>query len=197
MVGSGKTLGLILMIGAAVLLVAFGSWAVTALNSSETTSGGATLGILLVLIVVAPLFGIGAYLFRKGGQEQRELAQVQKEKQVLNAVLTRGQVTINELVAEMQLPNEDIKAMVQDLVGKQLFSGAVNWDKGILYSVESQKLTGDSKCPNCGGDLVFAGKGLIVCPYCGSQVFLTKRAAEETATAKPAPVAAPPVETGG
>ena len=110
------------------------------------------------------------------------MAQVEKEKQILNAVLTRGQVTINELVAEMQLPREDIKRMIQDLVGKQLFSGAVNWEKGMLYSVESQKLTGDSKCPNCGGDLVFAGKGLIQCPYCGSQVFLTKRAAETTAS---------------
>ena len=185
MVGSGKTIGLVLMIGAAVMLIAFGTWATTALASSETTGGGAALGIVLALIVIAPVFGIGAYLFRKGGAEQREFAQVQKEKQILNAVLTRGQVTINELVAEMQLPSEDIKRMVQDLVGKQLFSGAVNWDKGLLYSVESQKLTGDSKCPNCGGDLVFAGKGLIVCPYCGSQVFLTKRAAEETA-AKPA-----------
>ncbi len=181
MVGSGKTLGMILMIGAGLLLIAFGGWAVTALGSSETTSGGAVLGILLALLVIAPIFGIGAYLFRKGGQEQREMVQVQKEKQILNAVLTRGQVTISELVAEMQVPNDDIKRMVQDLVGKQLFSGAVNWDKGILYSVESQKLTGDSKCPNCGGDLVFAGKGLIVCPYCGSQVFLTKRAAEATA----------------
>lgn len=181
MVGSGKTLGMILMIGAGLLLIAFGGWAVTALGSSETTSGGAVLGILLALLVIAPIFGIGAYLFRKGGQEQREMVQVQKEKQILNAVLTRGQVTISELVAEMQVPNDDIKRMVQDLVGKQLFSGAVNWYKGILYSVESQKLTGDSKCPNCGGDLVFAGKGLIVCPYCGSQVFLTKRAAEATA----------------
>ena len=180
MVGSGKTLGLVLMIGGAVLLLAFGGWVVTALGSSETTRGGATLGILLALIVIAPILGVGIYLFRKGGQEQQEFAQVQKEKQILNAVLTRGQVTITELVAEMQLPREDIESMIHDLVGKQLFSGAINWDKGILYSVESQKLTGDSKCPNCGGDLVFAGKGLIVCPYCGSQVFLTKRAAETT-----------------
>jgi DNA-directed RNA polymerase subunit RPC12/RpoP len=186
MVGSGKTLGLVLMIGGIVLLLAFGGWVVTALGSSETTSGGATLGILLAMIVIAPIVAVGIYLFRKGGQEQKEFAQVQKEKQILNAVLTRGQVTINELVAEMQLPREDIERMIQDLVGKQLFSGAVNWNKGILYSVESQKLTGDSKCPNCGGDLVFAGKGLIVCPYCGSQVFLTKRAAETTAASGPA-----------
>jgi DNA-directed RNA polymerase subunit RPC12/RpoP len=191
MVGSGKTLGLILMIGGGLLLIAFGAWATTALLSSETTSGGAVLGILLALVVIAPIFGVGAYLFRKGGQEQAELAQVQKEKQILNAVLTRGQVTINELVAEMQLPREEVERMIHDLVGKQLFSGAINWDKGVLYSVESQKLTGDSKCPNCGGDLVFAGKGLIVCPYCGSQVFLTKRAADATAAGKPVAAAEP------
>jgi len=183
MVGSGKMIGLALMIGSALLLMAFGAWAVTALGASETTSGGGVLGMLLALLIMAPIFGIGAYLFRKGGAEQKEFAQVQKEKQILNAVLTRGQVTVSELVAEMQRPHEEIEQMIHDLVGKQLFSGAINWDKGILYSVDSQKLTGDSKCPNCGGDLVFAGKGLIACPYCGSQVFLTKRAAETTAGA--------------
>ncbi len=181
MIGGGKTVGLILMIASAVLLLVFGAWVLTVFSTAETTSGGAVLGILLAVGVVAPLFGIGAYLFRKGGQEQREYEQVAKEKQVLNAVLTRGQVTVNELVAEMQLPQEEIEQMIQHLVGKQLFSGAINWQKGVLYSVESQKLTGDQKCPNCGGDLKFAGKGLIVCPYCGSQVFLTKRAAAQTA----------------
>ena len=180
MIGGGKTIGLALMIVSAVLLLAFGAWLLTAFSTTETTSGGAVLGLVLALLVMAPIFGIGAYLFRKGGQEQKEFAQVSKEKQILNAVLTRGQVTITELMVDMQLPREEIEQMIQDLVGKQLFSGAINWDKGILYSVESQKLTDDHKCPNCGGDLQFAGKGLIVCPYCGSQVFLTKRAAAQT-----------------
>lgn len=181
MIGGGKTVGLILMIVSAVLLLIFGAWLLTAFSTDETSSGGAVLGLGLALLVMAPLFGIGAYLFRKGGQEQQEYAQVAKEKQILNAVLTRGQVTISELIADLQLSRDEIEKMIQDLVGKQLFSGAVNWEKGVLYSVESQKLTGDHKCPNCGGDVQFAGKGLIVCPYCGSQVFLTKRAAAETA----------------
>ncbi len=54
MVGSGKTVGIILMVVAAVLLLAFGGWAAVALGSSETSSGGAALGILLALLVVGP-----------------------------------------------------------------------------------------------------------------------------------------------
>ncbi|MFN3980356.1 MAG: hypothetical protein ACK4SA_08230 [Caldilinea sp.] len=181
MIGGGKTVGLVMMIVSAALLLVFGAWLLTAFSTAETSSGGAVLGLLLALLVMAPLFGIGAYLFRKGGQEQAEYAFVAKEKQILNAVLARGQVTVNELIADLQLPRDEIEKMIQDLVGKQLFSGAINWEKGVLYSVESQKLTGDHKCPNCGGDVQFAGKGLIICPYCGSQVFLTKRAAAETA----------------
>jgi DNA-directed RNA polymerase subunit RPC12/RpoP len=180
MVGSGKIVGLGLIIGSAVLLVAFLGWVMTAFNTAETTSGGMTLGILLTLIVLAPIFGIGVYLFRKGTTEQSQFAVVQQQKKLLNIVLTQGQVTIAELVAELQLPRDTIEEMIRDVVGKQLFSGAINWNKGVLYSVESQQLTEGRKCPNCGGDLVFAGKGLIVCPYCGSEVFLTKRAAAET-----------------
>lgn len=181
MVGGGRIVGLGLMIGSAVLLVAFLVWVSTALASSETTSGGMTLGILLALIVLAPLFGVGVYLFRSGKVEKAQYDVVQQERKLLNMVLTQGQVTIPQLVAELQQPTDTVKDMIRSLVGKQLFSGAINWEKGVLYSVESQNLVGNRKCPNCGGELRFAGKGLIVCPYCGSEVFLTKRAAAETA----------------
>jgi DNA-directed RNA polymerase subunit RPC12/RpoP/predicted transcriptional regulator len=180
MIGGGRTVGVVLMLISAVLLVAFGAWASVALMTSETTSGGLVLGIVIALAVLGPVFGIGAYVFRKGTAEQTEFASVQQEKKILNMVLTQGQVTIAELVAELEAPRESVEEMIRNLVGKQLFSGAINWEKGILYSVESQELTADRKCPNCGGELTFAGKGLIACPYCGSEVFLTKRAAATT-----------------
>jgi len=84
------------------------------------------------------------------------------------------------LVVELGVPQDQVEEMIRSLVGKQLFSGAIDWNKGILYSVESQQLTEGKTCPNCGGQLEFAGKGLIVCPYCGSEVFLTERAAAST-----------------
>lgn len=181
--GGGRIVGLAIMVISVVLLVA---WSLTVVTAEGNSAGGMVLGVFLALVVSAPLAAIGFYLFRKGKQEESEFAQVKKEKTILNMVLTQGQVTIHEIVVEMEEPRENVEDMIRNLVGKQLFSGAINWDKGILYSVESQQLTDNRRCPNCGGELVFAGKGLIECPWCGSEVFLTKRAAASTAES-PAP----------
>jgi DNA-directed RNA polymerase subunit RPC12/RpoP len=181
MIGGGRVVGLGLMVGSVILFLGFVIWVVTAFGSAETTSGGMALGIFLWLVVLTPIFGIGVYVFRKGSVEKEQFAYVEQEKKILNMVLTQGQVTIPQLVGELGQPRDEVQDMIRDLVGKQLFSGAINWEKGILYSVESQALTDGRKCPNCGGELRFAGKGLIVCPYCGSEVFLTQRAAAATA----------------
>jgi ribosomal protein S27AE len=176
--GGGRIIGIAMMIIAVVLLI---GWSLTVITAEGNTAGGIVLGVFLALVVCAPLAGIGFYLFRKGMQEEGEFAQVAKEKKILNMVLTQGQVTIHEIVVELETPREQVEDMIRNVVGKQLFSGAINWEKGVLYSVESQQLTDGRKCPNCGGELQFAGKGVIVCPWCGSEVFLTKRAAASTA----------------
>lgn len=181
MIGGGRVTGLVMMIGSLVLILAFLGWGVSALAGGETTGPGLVLGLFLGLLVLTPVFGVGFYLFRKGKSEESQFEFVKQEKKILNMVLTQGQVTVGELVAELELPRENVEEMIRDLVGKQLFSGAINWEKGLLYSVESQQLTGNRQCPNCGGELEFAGKGLIACPWCGSEVFLTKRAAAGTA----------------
>lgn len=171
--GGGRLVGLIIIAIAGLLFL---GWSATVL-SSGASPGGMVLGVFVALLVCAPLVGVGLYLQRQGSQEERQFAQVEQEKKLLNMVLTQGQVTISEIVVELQQPTDVVEEMIRNLVGKQLFSGAINWDKGVLYSVESEKLTDGKKCPNCGGELAFAGKGLIECPWCGSEVFLTKRAA--------------------
>ena len=180
MIGSGRIVGLGLIIGSAVLLLGFIAWAVTAIANSETSAGGMVLGIFLALLVFAPIIGIGVYLLRRGQSEQQQFDVVSKEKKILNMVLAQGQVGLGQLIGELGEPRDRVEEMIRDLVGKRLFSGAINWDKGILYSVESQQLAEGRHCPNCGGELEFAGKGIIACPYCGSEVFLTQRAAAST-----------------
>jgi DNA-directed RNA polymerase subunit RPC12/RpoP len=179
MIGGGRIVGGGLMIGSAGLMMVFAVWLLS--EETVTSAGARSLGLLLALLVLGPIFGIGFYLLRKGTAEKEQFAHVEQEKKILNMVLAQGQVTMADLVMELELPRDDIEDMIRDLVGKQLFSGAINWEKGILYSVESQALVDGQTCPNCGSQVEFAGKGLIACPYCGSQVFLTKRAAAETA----------------
>ena len=173
--GSGRIVGIILIFfGVAACLVA-GVWASAEMLSegSEMTLGGAALGLAIAaLCVAAPSIGVGIYLFVKGRQEAGELADVEKERKLLNVVLTRGQVSIADLVLELNSSRDEVKAMIYDLVGKGLFSGYINWDEGVLYSRQAGEMRAGQKCPNCGGKQAFAGKGVITCPYCGSDLFL-------------------------
>jgi DNA-directed RNA polymerase subunit RPC12/RpoP len=45
-------------------------------------------------------------------------------------------------------------------------------------------LQGRQTCPNCGGELELAGKGLITCPYCGAEIFLGPSGVREIESAR-------------
>lgn len=170
MPGQGRTIGVILIAIAVIVLLASVTWL---LAESSTGAGGKALGLLLVLLVfVLPLGGGGFYLLSKGKQESAEFAEVAKQKKILNMVLAQGKVTLSEVALELNAPIDQVEDMVRDLVGKNLFSGAINWQDGILHSKQASQMKADRKCPNCGGQVELAGKGVIKCPFCGSEVFL-------------------------
>lgn len=99
------------------------------------------------------------------------MARVRKERELLNMVLTRGQVDIASMSLELNVGRDELRHYIYDLVGKGLFTGYVNWDRGMLYSRQVAEMPSD-RCPNCGGQLELAGKGVVRCPYCGSEIFL-------------------------
>ena len=113
-----------------------GFWAAAQMASGpELTLGGAALGLALVFFLVsAPCIGVGAYLLVKGRKEAAELAEVEKERKLLNIVLSRGQASISDLVLELGTTSDQVKAWIYDLVGKGLFSGYINWKDGIPVS---------------------------------------------------------------
>lgn len=130
------------------------------------------LGIALV-VLVAPLVGSGVYMTAFGGQQAREQQEASRQRKLLNIVQTRGQVKMDDLVIEMQLPREEVKNMIYSLVGLGVFSGYINWDKGVLYSSDASHLRELKQCPNCGGEITLSGKGVARCRFCNTEFFLS------------------------
>lgn len=170
---SAKTVGLLMAGGGSLVLLAILVWGLLGLNNDDMESTGFILLLTLALVVLLPLILGGAFMIFKGRAETKNLAEVDQQRKLLNFVKTRGQVSISDLVLDLQSTREAVQQSLTELVGRGLFSGYVDWSKGMLYSVEASKLQGRQSCPNCGGQLRLAGKGIIKCPYCGAEIFLT------------------------
>jgi len=173
MVGSGRTVGAILLALSLVVFLVTAALMVAQYTGGDTTIGGAVLGIALMTIFVSlPLLAAGVWFFTKGRRETADFAEVEKQKKILNMVVTKGQVSVADAALELNSSRDQVKEWVYDLVGKGLFSGYINWDQGMLYSKQAAQMREGQKCPNCGGQLELAGKGVITCPFCGTDIFL-------------------------
>ncbi len=173
MAASGRVVGILLLGAGVVIGVLLVAWLGFGIQEGTLKGSGAVLGLILGFgFVVLPLIGGGVYFLLRGRAEARELAEVQEQRRLLDIVSTRGQVPISDLVLELKSTREAVQNDLYELVGRGLFSGYVDWRKGVLYSVEASQLQGRRNCPNCGGELELAGKGLVKCPYCGAEIFL-------------------------
>jgi hypothetical protein len=169
----GRIIGIILIAGGIIVGIIITVLMMVYRSEGSLTSGAATLGwVLGIAILVLPQLGMGIFLLWKGGQEAAASAKANQQRELLSIVKSRGQVDIRDLAIEMQASKEDVQGMVHDLVGMGLFSGYINWDEGILYSSQASQLRELTNCKHCGGQLELAGKGVIRCPYCGTEYFL-------------------------
>jgi len=171
MVGGGKTVGAIMIAVGLIIVLAVVIWLGSGVAEGNLRASGFALGLAGVIIVALPLLGGGVFLFVKGQREAVAFAEVEKERRLLNMVQTQGQLRISEVALEMDLSRDQIKEYLYDLVGKGLFSGYVNWDEGVLYARQASEMQ-TTICPNCGGERELVGKGVVQCPYCGTELFL-------------------------
>jgi hypothetical protein len=178
-----RTVGILLIVAAvaACLIggVVFGAGFMQGVNSVDNTvgltPGGAALGFALVMIVlVAPLAGGGVIVLTRSKGEAVEQAEADALRKILDMVKTRGQVDVSEIIIELQSDLPAVQDMIYKLVGMGVFSGYVNWDEGMLYSAEASALHDTTQCKHCGGKVSLAGKGVMKCPFCGTEYFLAK-----------------------
>jgi len=170
---SGRLFGIILIVVGFGIAVIAGLWLASQVSGGQLQSGGALVGAGLAFIPVALLVGFGIYMYVQGGKEAESESEMQKQRQLLDIVKSRGQVAVSDLALEMKTNVDTVKSMVHQLVGLQVFSGYINWDKGILYSSDASNLRELQKCKNCGGEIKLVGKGVVACPFCGTEYFLT------------------------
>jgi hypothetical protein len=170
---NSRLIGVILIVVGLGIAIIAGLWLATQVSSGGTSSGGAILGAGLAFIPIALLVGAGIYLFVRGGQEAVQNATMQQQRQLLDILKSKGQVSVSDMALEMNTSVDSVKDMVYQLVGLQVFSGYANWESGTLYSAEASQLRELDKCKNCGGEITLVGKGVVRCKYCGTEYFLS------------------------
>ncbi len=132
----------------------------------------AILGLAIAAIVALPLAGIGVFMIVRGGAEAKTDVIAQKQRRLLDMVTTRGQLPMADAAVELQVPRDELKNWIYRLVGLGVFTGYINWDDGILFSAQAAQLRDLTQCKKCGGEVKLAGKGVVKCPYCGTEYFL-------------------------
>ncbi len=174
MSGQSRVVGWLVVAGGVILALAAVAWLAGAYADGALAAGGFALGLVLALLVAVPIVAAGVYLVALGRAESGELADAARTRKLLNMVLTRGKVRIADAVVELGVPQETVRDILYDAVGRGLFSGYINWPEGVLYAREAAQ--GQQPCPNCGGTIELAGKGVFQCPYCGTELFLASGA---------------------
>jgi len=166
---NARLLGIVVGVAAVGLFMAAIGWLNGARSDGVLSGGGYALGLFGALLATLPLGGIAALLFARGSADTESEARAAQLRKLLNLVLTKGKVSIGEAVTELEAPRETVRALLLEAVGRGLFSGYVNWSEGVLYSREGA--AGVQPCPNCGGTIDIAGRGVLQCPYCGTEIF--------------------------
>ncbi|MCA9903743.1 MAG: hypothetical protein KC547_07790 [Anaerolineae bacterium] len=169
---SSRLIGVVLSVVGIGLAVIAGLWLAAQTSAGELQADGALLGAGIAFIPVALLVGAGIYLFLRGGAESKQESVMRTQRKLMDIVRSRGQVNISDLALELNVPAGEIKDLVHQLVGLQVFSGYINWDDGTLYSMQAQELRQLDKCKNCGGELKISGKGVVTCRFCGTEYFV-------------------------
>jgi hypothetical protein len=169
----GRTLGILLIIGGLVVGAIIIAMMVAFRNGGNLTTDGMVLGIVLGLLVLSlPQLGFGVFLLMRGQQEAAVAETAGQQRKLLGMVKARGQVNIADVALEMRVSRDQIQSMLYELVNMGLYSGYINWDEGTLYSSQASELRTLDRCKNCSGQLELAGKGVIRCPFCGTEYFL-------------------------
>jgi len=169
----GRVVGILMIIGGAVIFGFGVLFTVGQSASGDLNTGGAIIGLALASVPALVLAGFGVVVLTRSRQEEEWSEERAELRKILDIVESRGEVQISELVLELGTSRKEVQDQIHSLVGMGLFSGYINWDEATLYSFEASKIQDLQRCKHCGGEVHFAGKGVLRCPHCGTEYFIS------------------------
>lgn len=176
MAGQGRLIGIIMILAGLAVGGALIAWGLGGMAEGQLRGTGfALLAALVLMVIVVPLVGGGLFMMTHGKAEEVEIAEIRKQQRLIGMIETQGTLSIGQAAVELNVSRDVLREYVYDLVGKGLFTGYIDWQGGRLVAqdaVQIQSASANGQCPNCGGQVELAGKGLVRCPYCGAEIFL-------------------------
>ncbi len=162
------------MIIGGIVIFTFGAlFSVGQSASGELSTGGAIVGLALASVPALVLAGFGVVVLARSRQEEEWSEERAELRKILDIVESKGEIQISELVLELGTSRKEVQDQIHSLVGMGLFSGYINWDEGTLYSFEASNIHDLQRCKHCGGEVHFAGKGVLRCRHCGTEYFIS------------------------
>ena len=132
------------------------------------------------LILVAPLVGGGIFFLTRGRAEEKASERVRNQRRLLDMLMTRGQLSIVDVALELGTDaGADRKRSLRSRRSRALHRLRRLAQRRAALRRGGAAARPGQTCPNCGGELELAGKGLIKCPYCGAEIFLGPAGARE------------------
>ncbi len=174
MKNSASVIGIALLFAAAGIALLVAVWLAAGMAEQSVRLSGAVLGAAITCIfIIFPLTGAGGFLLFRGRKEAQSQVRVQRQRKMLGIVESAGEISVADLALEIGGTRDSVRDDLYDLVSKGLFSGYVDWNRGWLYARQASEIRSlGNHCPNCGAEQSLAGKGIIRCNFCGSDIFL-------------------------
>jgi hypothetical protein len=129
----------------------------------------------MAYLLVGLLFIVGGWTLRTWVKREEETVKMtEKLRSLWQLLKDRGKMKMEEIAMHLGVSKSEVPKWVYRLASSEAFMGYVDWKDGVLYSADASILGEGKGCPQCGGQLEPAGRGLFRCQHCGSEVFLKK-----------------------